>query len=264
MSRRKAPALPWQHPPGVTRGGSVSLLYTLLPVMLPLPFALLQSRSRRFLSGLLLLGAALLLAPAPAQAQVEHFGLKAGVTSMTGDGEGLLNEELGRRTGFTVGGTVQVGIAGRFSLRPELLFVRKGWTASGRTRAGESITTTVTLDYLELPVLADVRVVSVGRVSVHAVAGPTVGLRVRSGASVEGADIPDGDPGETLDRAEVGLAAGLGASAKVGGPTVRLGVRYRRGLFNINDRPEQTPDGERGSPPFIRNQGVSVAVGVAF
>lgn len=232
--------------------------------MLLLSSGLLRSRPRRFLCALLLLGAVFLLVPAPAQAQVERVSLKAGVTSMTGGGEGLLDEGLGRRTGFTVGSAVQVGVAGRLSLRPELLFVRKGWTASGRTREDEPITTTVTLDYLELPVLADVRIVSVGGVSVHAVAGPTVGLRVRSGASVEGADIPAGDPGETLDRTEVGLAAGLGASAEVGGPVLRLDVRYRRGLLNINDRPEQTPDGERGSPPFIRNQGVSVAVGVAF
>lgn len=51
--------------------------------MLPLPSRLLRSRARRFLSGLLLLGSTLLLAPAPAQAQVEHFGLKSGITSMT-------------------------------------------------------------------------------------------------------------------------------------------------------------------------------------
>lgn len=60
-----------------------SSLSCYLYAMLPLP-SLLRSRARRFLSGLLLLGTALLLTPTPAQAQVEHFGLKAGVTSMTG------------------------------------------------------------------------------------------------------------------------------------------------------------------------------------
>ena len=204
----------------------------------------------------------LLLAPASVHGQIEGWGVTAGVTSMTGSGEGL--GDVGRTTGFTAGGTVEIGIAGRLSLRPELLFVRKGWTVSGRTPEGESITTTVTLDYLELPVLADVRLVSVSGVSAHAVAGPTVGLRVRSGTTVEGANVPVGDPGETLDLTEVGLAVGGSVSAEGGGQTVRLGVRYRRSLTNINEWSELSLDGERSSPPFIRNQGLSVSVGVVF
>lgn len=125
------------------------------------------------------------LAAAPAQGQIDRWGLKSGGTSMTADGEGLIDEGIGRTTGFVVGGTARISVTGRLSLRPELLLVRKGWTASFRSFRGKDITTTVTLDYLELPVLADVAVGSVGGVTGRLHAGPTLGVRVRSGMDPE-------------------------------------------------------------------------------
>ena len=214
-------------------------------------------------SGVLI--ALLPLGSSPAHAQVDSWGVKVGVTSMTGSGEGLLDDGLGRNTGIVVGGAVQIGIAGRLSLRPELAYVQKGWTAHSRSAQGEEIRTTAALDYLELPVIADVRIASVHGVSAHAVAGPTVGVRVRSEATGEGGDVSTlADFGDTIDRTEVGLAAGGGVRGSVGGQALRLDVRYRLSLLNINDRREQTPDGLSDSSPFIRNQGVSIAAGVEF
>lgn len=179
---------------------------------------------------------------------------------MTGGGEGL--GEVGHRTGFVVGATRQISVAGRLSLRPELLYVRKGWTTTGRIPEGK-YTTTITLDYLELPVLANVRLMSAGGLSAHAIAGPTVGVRVHNGTKVEGAIEGTGSYG-SIDRTEVGLAAGAGVNTEIDGQPVRLDVRYRRSLSNINEGSRISYRGERGSPPFIRHQGVSVEVGLAF
>jgi opacity protein-like surface antigen len=215
------------------------------------------------LAGLLV--ALLSFGSVPAHAQVDSWGVTAGVTSMTGSGDGLLDDGLGRNTGILVGGSVQVGVAGRVSLRPELTYVQKGWTTNFRSAQGEKIRTTVALDYLELPVIADVRLVSVREVSVHAVAGPTVGVRVRSEAAGEGGDVSTlSEFGDRIDRTEVGLAAGGGVQGTVGGQVLRLDVRYRWSLLNINDRRVQTPGGLSDSSPFIRNQGGRLRLGSNF
>jgi len=200
---------------------------------------------------------ALSLCVSPAHAQFESWGLTAGVTSMTGTGEGL--GDVDRRTGFTVGGTVQMDVAGPLSLRPELLFIRKGWSFE----FGE-VESTVTLDYFEVPVLADVAVASIRDATLHVVAGPTVSVMVNSGVSVDVDPSNDLDPSDTLSRTEVGFAVGTGARGQLGPQTVRLDVRYRLSLSNIN---EQRPlvDGDRAdSAPTIRNRGLSVTVGLAF
>jgi len=213
---------------------------------------------------LLLVG--VLLLPAPAHGQIDSWGVKAGVTSMTGSGEGLLDEGLGRNTGFLIGGTAQIGIVDFLSVRPELLLVRKGWSASFRSVRGNDISTTVNLDYLELPLLADAEIATIRGITTHVQAGPTLGVMIHSGESVEGntEGVPKTDPGDAFKQSEIGLAVGGGASGEVGGQSIRVDVRYRLSLTNINERQVLTPDGLSDSPPTIRNQGFSIAVGIEF
>ena len=203
-----------------------------------------------------------LLAPSTARAQFERWGVKAGVSSMTGTGEALAEEGIGRNTGFLIGGTATIGLAGPLSLRPELLFVRKGWTFTlGDTGS------TINLDYLELPVLADVAVASIWGFATHVHLGPTFGVTVNRGVDVDGGDgnLPETDPGGTLSRTEVGLAVGGSTSTEIGPRTVRLDVRYRLSLTNVNERRDRQADGTRSdSPPTIRNRGLAIAVGLVF
>ncbi len=204
------------------------------------------------------------LLAAPAQGQIDRWGLKAGATSMTAGGEGLADEGIGRTTGFLVGGTARAGLVGRLSLRAELLYLRKGWSATVRTFQGEPTTSTLTLDYLELPVLADVAIGSVWGVTGRVHAGPTLGIRVHSGVDTEG-DAPSTDPDDTLRRTEVGIAVGGSASGSVGAQTLQLDVRYQLSLTNINEpSPQQTLDDQNDSPSTIRLRGLSVALGLVF
>jgi hypothetical protein len=202
-----------------------------------------------------------LLVPSPARAQFERWGVKAGVSSMTGTGEALAEEGIGRNTGFLIGGTATIGLAGPLSLRPELLFVRKGWTFTlGDTGS------TINLDYLELPVLADVEVVSIRGVDTHAQVGPTFGVMVNSNVNLSGDDgtVQETDPSDTLSRTEVGLAVGGSTSTEIGPRTVRLDVRYRLSLTNVNERRVRQADGTFSDSPTIRNRGLSISVGLVF
>lgn len=103
------------------------------------------------------------LVATPAQGQIDRWSLQVGGSSMTAGGDGLVVDEgVGRTMGFLVGGTAATGLVGPLSLRAELLFLQKGWTASVRTFEGEMHSSTTTFDYLELPVLADVAIESCG------------------------------------------------------------------------------------------------------
>lgn len=205
----------------------------------------------------------LLLAAAPAQGQIDRWGLKAGVTSMTAGGDALVNDGIGRTTGFLVGGTASAGLVGPLSLRVEVLLLQKGWTASFRSVRGEDISTTLTLDYLELPVLADVEIVSIWGITTHVHAGPTVGIKIHRGVETEGEGQGE-PPDDNISRTEIGLAGGMGARGTFGAQTVRLSVRYRRSLTNVNERRVQTLYGRSSSPPPIRLRGLSVAIGFVF
>jgi len=211
------------------------------------------------------LTALFLLAPSPAWGQIDSWGVKAGVTTMTSRGDILLEKNLGRTTGFLVGGTAQIGVAGPFSVRPELMIVRKGWSLDFRDAQNNEATSTITLDYLELPVLATVELPGTQLVTPVVFLGPTFGLKVNSDLDTS-VDLERANylPGESISSTEVGLAVGGGARVEAGGPEVSIDVRYQRSLSNINAQAVVGPDGQTREPPTIHNQGFFVAVGVAF
>lgn len=184
---------------------------------------------------------------------------------MTSRGDVLLEENLGRVTGFLFGGTVDLGVAGPFSVRPELMFVRKGWSLDVRDAQNNQATSTITLDYLELPVLATVELPGTQLVTPEVFVGPTFGLKVNSDFDTS-VDLERGSyvPGESIRSTEVGFAVGSAARLGIGGPEILIDARYQRSLSNVNDQPVMGPGGQTIEPPTIRNQGFSVAVGVAF
>jgi len=90
------------------------------------------------------------------------------------------------------------------------------------------------------------------------------GVVVNSGMNVDGEN-ESTDPSDTLSRTEVGLTMGGSASTEICPRTVRLDVRHRLSLTNINERRVGLPDGTLSdSPPTIRNRGLSISVGLVF
>ena len=228
--------------------------------------SLIERRSSRrydqFVWGILLL-VLLLATSTPANGQAVRWGATAGVATMTGGGDGL--GDVDRSTGMVVGGSATMEVVGPLAIRPELRYIQKGWTFDGRTANGESFTSIVNLDYLELPVLAVARVPVAPFLSVGAVAGPTLGVRVNSSVDIEGPEPPQRtDPDDRIERTEVGATAGVQVAVGLQDTRIRLEGRYLRSLTNVNNQRIVEPDGSRGPPPTIRNQGWSVVLGVAF
>ncbi|WP_181307790.1 porin family protein [Rufibacter sp. XAAS-G3-1] len=191
-----------------------------------------------------------------AQAQTGiSLGLKAGVnysTIMADDDEGIKY-----KPDFHVGGFAEYSISDMVSIKPELLYSRKGakysFSASDQFIDGNGETQTITgevdakmtFQYLELPVLAKVKA---GNLFFEA--GPTFGYLLKSTADIKssfsggGMDFSyDGsdDGTDDMKRFEFGYAAGIGYELPSG---LGLTLRYNGGLSDLNKETEEDPEEE--------------------
>ncbi|ARS34471.1 porin family protein [Pontibacter actiniarum] len=127
-----------------------------------------------------------------------RFGIKAGVNLADWDGEtmksvqdlvdmtnGSVSQEM--RTGFHVGGYVNIPVAPGFEIEPGLLYSQKGTVLKGKVpiEAVDFLNTNVTItnkaEYIDLPVLAKVYVGE----GFHIFAGPQVSYLVSNKVSAE-------------------------------------------------------------------------------
>jgi len=209
----------------------------------------------------------LLLPPSPAPAQDLRVGLRVGPSF------GFLNDSpvpfvsepgvTAASTNVRVDGHVGlhaiVPLGAPVSLQPELLFVQKGGHLS---RAGEDLYSAerYRLSYVQGHLLAR-RAVSVpGPLSMHAVAGPTIGMatggvvrrdfRSRTAAVDQEIALLSGG---LMRRWDAGLLLGAGLGYPVGGgSTLALELRYSAGvrtIFTETERPASALKVNLADPP---------------
>lgn len=147
---------------------------------------------------------------------------------------GLLGSSLGTLTdsddfaaprskgGYVAGGYIDLSIADFFSIRPQFLFVQKGAKLKAADLDG-----TVTLDYLEVPILGVISLPRQGPVVPFFYAGGSVSANVNATVDLNGVetDIPDHD----IRRNDIGAV--FGAGVYVDGFT--LEARYTTGINSI-------------------------------
>lgn len=136
-----------------------------------------------------------------ANAQEIKFGVKAGAnfSNFTGDAD------LDGRTGFYVGGLVDIGISEKFHVQPELLYSMEG------AKDAE-------LDFVRIPIMAKFYLME----GLNIQAGPVLGFKV------------GGE--EFVDEATKSLDYGLGFGAAYELPIgVFFDARYNLGVANISD-----------------------------
>jgi outer membrane protein with beta-barrel domain len=174
----------------------------------------------------------------PSFAQRIAFGPKIGVNVTTIDTNEPDIEQLDdAKAGLAVGGFVDIGITNRFSIQPEVLYSQRG--GKGRiTEEGETFDATLTLDYVEIPILAKFNFAATGRVRPFVFTGPVPAFntraKVKGEAVVEGTDV---DVEEDIDEEVKGGDFGwvLGGGVEIRGFTID--VRYNWGLVDINEDP---------------------------
>lgn len=180
-------------------------------------------------------------------------GVRAGVDFMTLGGDDADNE-LGRRTGFLVGGFVLVDISGPIAIQPELMYLQKG-ASDEETFDGTTITSTTKLDYIEVPFLAKLQVPLEEGISPNLFVGPTLGINVAAEAEVEGGgESETQDISDNVSGTEFGLTLGGGIDINLSDTILTGDIRYGIGLTSIDESDDLS----------INNQGFMITAGFAL
>jgi hypothetical protein len=190
------------------------------------------------------------------KAQEVRIGAKGGVnfSSFTGDDLG----DVESRTGFHVGGLVEIPISEKFSVQPEILYSSQGAKYDDAGNEGGvdySYNITRKLDYIQVPIIAKFYVAEGFALE----AGPQVGFLTSSKDEFEGTlgGVTVSGDNEDLDNIssiDVSLGGGVSYRLPMG---VFFGARYNYGLTNIND-------GDNADDQKIHNNVLQVSAGYSF
>lgn len=156
-----------------------------------------------------------------AQSEEMKFGVKAGAnfTNFGGD-----VEDTDSKTGFYVGGLVDLPVSGNFHVQPEVLYSSEGADDLG-------------IDYLRIPVMAKYYVMEGLSLQV----GPEIAFKVSADDEID----------EGTKSMDFGLGAGAAYELEMG---LFFDVRYNLGLSDISD----------AGPFEIKNTGFQVGAGWRF
>jgi hypothetical protein len=180
---------------------------------------------------------------APAMAQVS-YGAKAGVNFANVSFDADEDVPSSRRTGLLAGVFVTIPFGGWLAVQPEAIY-----TVKGTSLDIEGFATDFIVDYLEVPVLARVRLPRGG----YVVAGPSMAFRLRARNRVAfGGSTEEFDLDEEVESFDLGIVGGVG----IGVGRWVVDARYTHGLSDIDT---DTSDDVR-----MRNRVVSLSAGIRF
>lgn len=186
-----------------------------------------------------------------------RLGLNA--AGVGGDGDELANRlarsfaaDLGwdngeastrRMAGFTAGGFLLVDFSGPFAFQPELRYMQRGYEydltlSLSDGSASTTITETLVLDYLEVPVFARYNLPFFSsRFRPHVIAGPTVGFNIVSQINSEDqrGNTATRDPSNGINTIDAGVEVGAGLDIPLVVTSLVMDVRYGLGVTTFND-----------------------------
>lgn len=188
------------------------------------------------------------------QAQDRSFGIKGGaagyqLTSEFGDVSATSDRKIG----------VEAGIFGEFpinrllSVQPEIVLVQKGGEENSQLSGASSLT----LNYLDVPLLLKINAPVEGSLQPFVFGGPYAGYLIEATSSADG-DGENEDLTDLLNEIHYGLKVGVGLNI---GPML-LEVRYDMGLANLYKEDEEL---EGLDADFeITTSGVVLSLGIRF
>jgi hypothetical protein len=198
---------------------------------------------------LMLFAAVAVFGFANVQAQGEiQFGVKAGVNfaKLTGDAV----EDADGRTGFHIGGVVEIPVSEKFSVQPELVYSQQG-LQSKYDFDGTSVEEKLKLDYINIPVMAKFYVSDGFAIE----AGPQFGFKMNAKYEVEGGGESFEEDAENVSGFDLGIGAGVSYKMDTG---LFFQARYMFGLSNVNG------DEEEGFDDNLTNSVLGLSIGFMF
>jgi hypothetical protein len=204
-----------------------------------------------------------------ANAQIK-YGVKAGLnlSSLSGveSSAGGISvntlESDGLTAGFHVGGFVNFSFGGIIGLQPELLFSIQGGKQKLNSGFGSSSSIDITFDYINVPVLLDIKPLP----GLSVLVGPQIGFNVYKSATNESETISGSDFDVITNGSDgfngIDFAAVIGAQYTFIGHLV-LGARYNIGLTNTMNASDNS-SGVNVDVTGWKNNVLQVSVGWIF
>ena len=158
------------------------------------------------------------------------FGIKAGLNMSNFSGDG----EWDGKTGFYIGGLVDLAISENFHIQPELLYSMEG----AEVDMGEFGTADYGVSYLRIPVMAKYYVME----GLNLQAGPQIAFKM--GTAEDYAD-------EAIKSMDFGVGVGAAYELPIG---LFFDLRYNLGLSNISE--DEDAD--------VKNTAFQIGVGYRF
>ena len=183
-----------------------------------------------------------------------HFGLKAGLNIANLNGSDAGNSDS--RTGFLAGGFFAYDFSPMFSIQPEVLYTMKG-AQQKENYLGQSVTYTLKLDYVEIPVLLKLNIPLApgSTVKPSIFAGPAIDFKVNSQVEAESGGQTASADLEDIKGTDFGLVFGGALAFDLSGYDLGFDVRYTLGLTSIDDS---------GNDADIKNSAISIAAFFGF
>lgn len=178
--------------------------------------------------------------------------LKGGITASR-----LVNTDWESSTmpGFAFGLSLDFRLTHYFSVKPEVLYVEKG----SRERVPSiDIEFDLTLDYVELPLLATFHLPTSGLLRPHIYLGPSFSFLIENNSNVELVDNPQPTPDLLIEEAsmtDIGGVVGIGTDLHFTFNTMSAEIRYEAGFLGVFSG---------ATPNAVQNRAVMLLIGFQF
>jgi hypothetical protein len=196
-----------------------------------------------------------------------HYGARAGL-----NGSWITASGSDPRFDFVGGAFVTVPLNGRFSVQPEVMYIRKGGKDSQLIPYIElNLTADFRFEYIEVPILLRYTLDTDAQISPYVYAGPSIAFNLTSYVKLETElgqaqiDIVN------MKSTDFGLTVGGGTDVALQHFSLVFDLRLTVGLGNFLKASKPFVDDEvvafvreDGSPPDLENGSVSFTVGLAF
>ena len=206
---------------------------------------------RRTITILLVVGSAILRFSGQVCAEVTGFGVKAGLSCANIHGHDVYEQRS--RMGFGAGAFLTFGLGSSFAVQPEVLFVMKGSKYSNGSGA-DVYRETLSLDYIEVPVLIKFFLPVAGSFRLHLFAGPSLAFKVRARVKATFGGETEVETLDNVKNTDLGLAAGVGLEHPLGRGRITLDLRYTAGTGSLS----------KGTGDDIKNEALGLFAGYSF
>jgi len=226
------------------------------------------------------------LSSASVYAQGLSVGMKAGmnIATLYGDGVDILLGDLDRKikTGVSFGVFITYNINDIFAIQPELLYTMKGIKAEGKFYESDpfydeyyyfKVKETVSLNYLEFPVLAKISIPTGESVKPNIFFGPALAIKTSAkiSANIEEMGFSDSaslDISDGIKSIDFGLVFGAGMDVDLGSAKLTVDGRYTLGLISVDDSLADslgfTMVDDSLADLDMKNSVISIMIGYAF